>query len=793
MEVISEVILNLQTPAYSTVYAPQGDTLTRKIRARLMDGSTPWAVPSGATMVIRYRKPDGTFGYYDTDELGNVAYTVSGEYVTFTLAAQTMTVAGAVYMQLDFYAANDQHLSTFTLELDVSAAVVADGEIASDNYINALTRSAAQLAQMMRIYYGAPRTAATSAAMTDHDLVYVYTGTTGGGFTEGHWYFWNGTAWTDGGVYNSQGLPPEIEALPDEVSDLKSALQYVEDVLGCEKKTIPYASIDANGVVTSVQTEKKLVCFRVTPNYTVSLSGTFDVVGLFEAEPEIGSVTYNQSRAVVNAYTNVLMPANVHWIAVRCDSGTSDVTISPYGNLEIITSVINDGVQNIAACNPYSIPQKIGTFLNGTHLGVTFNWDDDHFICTANGTSTGNAVSRFYNEPNDLGGFEFDKTYVLDVVSTDPTNLFLEIWPYINGVLSSTPIYAGSKRGFQLPSDCTGLLMRISCTANHTFANDTIRIIILNDTGDTLLSTADDTDRAVDVNRLLNKYGHCHFGAGDFYLSGRPSLPSNAYLFGEGAGTKLYKTADYSQVSFFLINGASNITIENLCFVGSNPTDVTPGAFVETGHVGITVLNNAKYIKISNCSFFGVDRAGVYVASGYTYLSSVDIVNCVFNGCSTGILLAQYGEFAHVTNCHFNNCYYGALVHGGNNDFANCGFDNCAIGLYLYDDALTHTNNGHGTVTGSTFNHCTIRAMESVNITQCYVFIGCHFFFGGILLNNSKGVMVSDSLIKGDITVTDCELTIFISCIMFSGDWHVTNTPLLKKINCFMRDGTPIT
>lgn len=231
MEIVSNVILNLQTPAYSTVYAPQGDTLTRKIRARLMDGSTPWTVPSGATMVIRYRKPDGTFGFYDTDELGNAAYTVSGEYVTFTLAAQTMTVAGTVYMQLDFYAATNQHLSTFTLELDVSAAVVADGEIASENYINALTRSAAQLAQMMSIYYGAPRTAATSAAMTDHNLVYVYTGTTGGGFTEGHWYFWNGTAWTDGGVYNSTAFTTDptlsiAGAAADAAAcgDLKSAL-----------------------------------------------------------------------------------------------------------------------------------------------------------------------------------------------------------------------------------------------------------------------------------------------------------------------------------------------------------------------------------------------------------------------------------------------------------------------------------------------------------------------------------------------------------------------------------------
>lgn len=261
MEIVSNVILNLQTPAYSTVYAPQGDTLTRKVRAQLMDGSTPWEVPDGATMVIRYRKPDGTVGYYDTDELGNAAYTVSGEYVTFTLAAQSMTVAGAVYMQLDFYAANDQHLSTFTLALDVSAAVVADGEIASEDYINALTRTAAQLAQDMHIYYGAPRAAASADDMTDHDLVYVYTGTTTASLTNGHWYYWSGSAWADGGVYNStafttdttltvSGAAADAKVTGDKIGDVRSATTALSHVPEYTWNIGKY--IDASGNISAV-------------------------------------------------------------------------------------------------------------------------------------------------------------------------------------------------------------------------------------------------------------------------------------------------------------------------------------------------------------------------------------------------------------------------------------------------------------------------------------------------------------------------------------------------------------
>lgn len=50
--------------------------------------------------------------------------------------------------------------------------------------------------------YGYPLTAATAADMTDTTKIYVYTGIETG-YTFGDWYYHNGTAWTDGGVYNA--------------------------------------------------------------------------------------------------------------------------------------------------------------------------------------------------------------------------------------------------------------------------------------------------------------------------------------------------------------------------------------------------------------------------------------------------------------------------------------------------------------------------------------------------------------------------------------------------------------
>ena len=38
--------------------------------------------------------------------------------------------------------------------------------------------------------------------MVNQSRVYVYTGSETG-YTAGHWYYYNGTAWIDGGVYNA--------------------------------------------------------------------------------------------------------------------------------------------------------------------------------------------------------------------------------------------------------------------------------------------------------------------------------------------------------------------------------------------------------------------------------------------------------------------------------------------------------------------------------------------------------------------------------------------------------------
>lgn len=225
MQAVGSITLNFQQPNFVTVYAVQNDRLSRRITATLLDGSTAWEPPTGTLMTIRYRKPDGTVGFYDTLENGAAAYAFNGgNTVDFVLAEQALTVPGQVPVELNFYNSEGQKLSTLMFILAVKPSVLSDGEIVSSNYLNVLTAAltqAAQIWQQIQAAYGAPRVAATAAAMTDHSLIYVYTGNESG-YTNGNWYYWNGSAWASGGVYNSAAITVDTALSPTSTNPVQN-------------------------------------------------------------------------------------------------------------------------------------------------------------------------------------------------------------------------------------------------------------------------------------------------------------------------------------------------------------------------------------------------------------------------------------------------------------------------------------------------------------------------------------------------------------------------------------------
>ena len=151
-------------------------------------------LPSNCSATFSGTKPDGTV--YTTTG------TVTGNFVIVQEDMQMTAVPGVWDANLDVV--NGTHnIVTATIRVMVERGAVAPGSVPSNSQLDGYVAQCKSYAEQARTEaYGSPLTAATKSAMTDKTRVYVYTGSEAN-MTAGNWYYWNGSAWTSGGVYNA--------------------------------------------------------------------------------------------------------------------------------------------------------------------------------------------------------------------------------------------------------------------------------------------------------------------------------------------------------------------------------------------------------------------------------------------------------------------------------------------------------------------------------------------------------------------------------------------------------------
>lgn len=126
------------------LWTVQGDHNTRVLELTLLENGEAWTVPEGAGVWMRYCKPDGTKGIYDTLPDGSCAWSIGENSVSVTLAPQMLTAAGVVFAQVELVQ-EALTLATFTVQINVERDPAA-GVLASEDYVNMLQWMEAELA-----------------------------------------------------------------------------------------------------------------------------------------------------------------------------------------------------------------------------------------------------------------------------------------------------------------------------------------------------------------------------------------------------------------------------------------------------------------------------------------------------------------------------------------------------------------------------------------------------------------------------------------------------------------------
>lgn len=155
LETTAALRVDLLDPgAPQIIHAVQDDSNSRKIAFNIYAGGAQWAVPDGTLVTVRYKKPDGTAGFYDTLPDGNTpAATIDGNVVTVALVPQAFTVRGNVPVQIKLYDSAGTSIATFAVVMNVSDNVVSDAEIVSSDYYSILTK---QIADALAAAEGIP-------------------------------------------------------------------------------------------------------------------------------------------------------------------------------------------------------------------------------------------------------------------------------------------------------------------------------------------------------------------------------------------------------------------------------------------------------------------------------------------------------------------------------------------------------------------------------------------------------------------------------------------------------------
>lgn len=163
---------------------------------------------TGCSATLQGARPDGLKYEFDG--------TISGNTASFIIDETMSGVAGKAAGEVVFTNSDGMLFGSANFVTNVEKSAVPDQAVDAD-VVAAQTAAQACAASVVaaeaaveeaRVRYGSPLKAETVAQMTEHNRVYVYTGSEDG-YTAGNWYYYDATQtppWVSGGAYNSSSV-----------------------------------------------------------------------------------------------------------------------------------------------------------------------------------------------------------------------------------------------------------------------------------------------------------------------------------------------------------------------------------------------------------------------------------------------------------------------------------------------------------------------------------------------------------------------------------------------------------
>ena len=414
---------------------------------------------------------------------------------------------------------------------------------------------------------GHPLTASTAASMTDTTAIYVYTGSESG-YTGGNWYYYNGSAWVSGGVYNStafttdttlavSGMAADAKVTGDEIGELKSD---VDNITTWQNETSLVTNVSVGGAVvynTGAYTDASSVvsAYKCSDYISVNKGDVINYSGVRAATSYAviayynTSYTYDKSKSIAGTGVNGQL---------------GRYTVPDFGYIRITCRN-----QELASSALFTITNVLGISLGNRPLFTNIkDFLDSGKIYAFLDRSIWQRGSLSATDGKTITASKYRLSTTEAITYSDATNLILEtgwrIYTYYFDANDEKTSYQGWSNAVNIPagSKCRFVFGRVTEDTSETISFDAL---------DNVYVEYGISQRIDELNGSITSYW-------DTYLDSKyPTLWEKDALIGSGGDSFVFVTDphyDYNVLkSPKIIKNVINNTAVNKVFCGGDIID----------------------------------------------------------------------------------------------------------------------------------------------------------------------------------------------------------------------------